>query len=105
MLEIAAPASPAQRDYRSMQDGQCAPLETATAIFARLAHRRSASTYATTLSATLQKKILNADVSRFTLMHADGDTRLKTRRIRYGPCPVNHTDPSACFACIYFHLR
>ena len=53
----------------------------------------------------IAKEILNADVSKFTLMHADGDTRLKTRRIRYGPCPVNHTDPSACFACIYFHLR
>ncbi len=57
------------------------------------------------LSATSQRKILNADVSRFTLMHADGDSRRKTKLMASGPCPVNHTDPTACFACICFHLR
>ena len=56
MLEFAVPASPAQRDYRSMQHGQCSPLEIAAAIFAGLVHRRSANIYATTLSATSQRK-------------------------------------------------
>jgi hypothetical protein len=64
-------------------------------IFAHLVHPRFANISVTTTPAVSQRKILNADVSRFTRMHADGDTHLMIRLIAYGPCPVNHTDPSA----------
>jgi hypothetical protein len=64
-------------------------------IFAHLVHPRFANISVTTTPAVSQGKILNADVSRFTRMHADGDTHLMIRLIAYGPCPVNHTDPSA----------